>query len=825
MSRGPSGFGATCMLAVALLFACGTASPVLASNPYFNVPISTAPGAQRVPQVVPDGTGGAIIVWWTESGGILDDIYAQRVDASGAPQWTANGVPVVSSSQIETTFGIVSDGAGGVIVTWPQYTGPTTLEVRAQRLNAAGAQQWGAGGVTVGATGNYPAIASDGLGGAILFWRDSRVADEIYAQRIDATGTSQWTANGVAVCTAAGTKINPRVVADGSSGAIASWIDYRGANPNVYVQRMDATGTPLWTADGVAVGAPTAIQYVQEMTSDGAGGTIVTWQDGFTFFGSGVQDVYAQRVDATGTPQWTASGIALCTAPNAQSVPVIAPDGTGGAVIGWLDYRTLRGDLYAQRVNATGVPQWPVNGVPICAGVGDVVSATIVPDGTGGSLLGWSVNRPLFSGFQNLYAQRVDASGTPQWTLNGSPVSIARGLQGNARMLADGAGGALVAWQDTRACEFCEDIYAQQIDPSGATVNGPPETFGSIAGQIKASCPTIGTPLLGVTVDAFSAGTGDLLATGTTDASGNYTIPGVLAIHYIMSVVTPLGYNTPLDATVKVNDGQIAGFNATNITCVTATGNPASANFWKHQIGIATGGNGNAKVDGPTICSYLDLIESHFNNNALNQVVVYTPPPASTCAQKLDLAKALLNFGNSAAPLDKARQQLTALLLNVAANNLGLIDVISKDGATVSQAITYCDQLIDNPTGDHDLAKTIADKINGGQTLSAGLIPLSTAQIAYRAELALRTFRAKSQSGGQSFSFTMGRAGSVRLRLYDVAGRLVSRVVDGEFGEGAHVVRWNGTTAGGNRAGNGLYFARLETSGGARTLKVLQLAR
>src|SRR5712664_2056878 len=122
------------------------------------------------------------------------------------------------------------------------------------------------------------------------------------------------------------------------------------------------------------------------ITSDGAGGAIVTWYDNR----SGNWDIYAQRVNAEGVPQWTADGVALCTAANNQFDPTIASDGAGGAIVTWNDFRSGSGfDIYAQRVNAAGVPQWTVDGVALCTATNDQWRPMIAPDGAGGAIVTW----------------------------------------------------------------------------------------------------------------------------------------------------------------------------------------------------------------------------------------------------------------------------------------------------------------------------------------------------------------------------------------------------------------------------------------------------
>ena len=126
-------------------------------------------------------------------------------------------------------------------------------------------------------------------------------------------------------------------------------------------------------------------QYIPTITSDGAGGAIVTWEDSR----SGNYDIYAQRVNASGAVQWTADGVALCTATGSQWAPTITSDGAGGAIVTWQDYRSGNYDIYAQRVNASGAVQWTADGVALCTATGYQGAPTITSDGAGGAIVTW----------------------------------------------------------------------------------------------------------------------------------------------------------------------------------------------------------------------------------------------------------------------------------------------------------------------------------------------------------------------------------------------------------------------------------------------------
>ena len=142
----------------------------------------------------------------------------------------------------------------------------------------------------------------------------------------------------------------PELISDGAGGAIVTWIDERSGESqyDIYAQHIDASGTVQWIADGVPLCTAAGYQLIQEITSDGAGGAIVTWQDDR----NDNVDIYAQHIDASGTVQLTADGIPLCTATGGQQYPGIASDGVGGAVVAWQDDRCgdYCRDIYAQQI-------------------------------------------------------------------------------------------------------------------------------------------------------------------------------------------------------------------------------------------------------------------------------------------------------------------------------------------------------------------------------------------------------------------------------------------------------------------------------------------
>ncbi len=423
-----------------------------------DIPISTAVGDQGVailgpPGVVlvPDGIGGVVIVWDDLGAG---NIFAQRVNADGQPLWSSGGVAVAPAPWFQFSPRAVSDGNGGVIIAWVDgrndWCSPPLFaecDIFAQRLNVSGQPQWQNGGVMISAAaGNQGtsgiAIATDGAGGAIIAWEDARPPQccRIFAQRVNAGGEAVWAADGIPISPEPTWVVGPigappLIASDGNGGAIIAWLNVQvdpvNDHPTIAVQRVNADGQALWASGGISAGLPSHTRFA--VTPDGAGGALLA----FTITGQDLlHDISAQRVGGNGQLLWGASGIAIAIAPMSQVNPDIVSDGSGGAIIVWQDERNV--DLF---------------------------------EGGG-----------CFVRFGNcdIYAQRVSGSGQVQWQANGLPISTAPRNQRSPRLVGDGSGGAIIAWQDCRAyppasqdfnlqnsCLFGMDPFAQRVSESG----------------------------------------------------------------------------------------------------------------------------------------------------------------------------------------------------------------------------------------------------------------------------------------------------------------------------------------------------------------------
>ncbi len=357
---------------------------------------------------------------------------------------------------------IISDGTGGAII--------AGYGISVQRVNSSGDFQWNESGVIVSppllnTMGSD--ISEDNNGGAIITWNDFTNYN-IYVQKINSSGHLQWDNNSIPISTAAEVQINPQISSDGTGGAIIVWRDYRdGSEPSntlydVYAQRVNSTGHTQWTQDGILIYENQDFGYsgsYPKIMSDGEGGAIVSWH--------GNNTIYAQKINATGHIQWITNGLAI--GKTSQSFPTMTSDGLGGAIFAWVDRRNYypdKEDIYAQRVNSTGSLQWGLNGIPITTKVKSINYIQICYVGNETTIVSW-VEYSNNNEIATIYAQLIDNEGKFLWSLNGVVLGSETYTQPRPQMNLDGAGGAFVAWIHRDSLSENVTIRIQKIDSEG----------------------------------------------------------------------------------------------------------------------------------------------------------------------------------------------------------------------------------------------------------------------------------------------------------------------------------------------------------------------
>jgi len=298
----------------------------------------------------------------------------------------------------------------------------------------------------------------------------------------DSAPDTAWASGGVPVIVADGVQSVPVLTSDGAGGAIIVWQDAR-----VFAQHLTSRGTiaPGWPQGGL----PLLAGYDPRVASDGAGGAIVAWTYGLY--------VYCQRVRADGVqvPGWPASATTpgfkgpihsagpaypsadrSSPAPMApeklphEVVPTVLPDGAGGVFVAYQRLSLVSNNVVVKRLDAGGA--LAAGPTYLATGYRSDTEHSLCSDDSGGVIVAWAA----WGGYDyDIVAQRVRRDGTiaPGWPAAAAPVCTAPGHQRATGIVEDGAGGAIIVWQDARNGTF-DQVCAQRVMRDGSIAAGWP---------------------------------------------------------------------------------------------------------------------------------------------------------------------------------------------------------------------------------------------------------------------------------------------------------------------------------------------------------------
>jgi len=280
---------------------------------------------------------------------------------------------------------------------------------------------------------------------------------------------AQWTAAPAAntpLGIFAGDSAVPKVAACGDGSTWFGWFDNASGAYVVRVQKLDASGSPVFPAGLVVSSQPQSTSLVDwDLVHDGAGGCVLAFTD---VRASGDLDTYAYRIDATGASVWGANGVTLSADNDYEANPTIARLADGAFVVAWADFpSTGPGAIRMQKLDAQGTPQFAPEAVALTGGGSEKPAFhRLVATDDGGWILSYVRDTATFLAPRHVRAQRYNAQGAAQWA---SPVSVYDAgsvpIAHLPRLVADG-NGAWLAWHRSSGSFF--DTLVQRLDANGA---------------------------------------------------------------------------------------------------------------------------------------------------------------------------------------------------------------------------------------------------------------------------------------------------------------------------------------------------------------------
>jgi len=344
-----------------------------------------------------------------------------------------------------------------------------SLLLLAGSLFAAGNFSWIENGVSIrqGVHIEWQRTGDSGADGEMIFaWSDTRTGDrDIYVQKVDTSGTLLWGEMGIRATVADGRQEDPVLVSDGAGGAFLAWIDYRDDEyGDVYGQHINADGELSWEPSGVPLAVNSGLQQSVNMARGDVGVAYVIWDDGSQ---SASGDIFGTVLTTSGPlASGGSDGLVLVNASGTQTNHSIETSGSEVVVV-WRDTRDVNdADIYGQRLDANFTGLWGVNGVLVCGNESNQAYPKVAPADGDRVAVSWLDFRNNIK--SDIFSQLFNADGTPAWTVDGITLTNLDSEQRACRVKSNGVDRIYYVWEDLRNNSADPDIYMQSLDLSGS---------------------------------------------------------------------------------------------------------------------------------------------------------------------------------------------------------------------------------------------------------------------------------------------------------------------------------------------------------------------
>lgn len=377
--------------------------------------ISESYSPKTNPQAAFYSQGIVVVAWKQKRSSGEESIYAQLLKSNGQRLWEDEGVELFTSSEEIISFSLATDKDGGthVVVLEKQRSAPTIYTVIYQKLTATGYIEHSLKGMKIYSSQvskNLVKIVPNENKSVKIFWIDAGASNNVYCAIIDSKGTLNFNhalndvmgvqgmitdfnaipmTGGFVYLTlqtsgkqrevfhqvvnnlgkpvldgaslrstlTRGINYNPASVRTSDGNVVLAWVNLENNDANIYLQKFNNEGKPLWDRMGVSVGIFEREQFSPSISADAKGGVFVVWLDKRD--GGNSSKIYAQRFDSRGKMLWDSLAIPVSFSDNPEKSYLTSQfDGKEGVIAVFKEANKDFNGIYGQRIlgNKTFVP-------------------------------------------------------------------------------------------------------------------------------------------------------------------------------------------------------------------------------------------------------------------------------------------------------------------------------------------------------------------------------------------------------------------------------------------------------------------------------------
>ncbi|HUI85278.1 MAG TPA: hypothetical protein VL240_13700 [Candidatus Binatia bacterium] len=245
---------------------------------------------------------GSVIVSWVRNHGFGSNnyLYANKISPTGQLMWGSGHVHVFDGGSLQ--FGefpyFTPDGSGGAVFSW--YSNSPSLQVYAQHILADGTEAFGHNG-SVGSLNSSRVRVSPSVSWnpstqeTFLFWTEQNSLQSeagVWGQKFNSAGVRQWTDTGLTIVPLGpDSEIWVENVQIGT-GALVFWVDSPGfGQGTIQAIKLDGNGGAVCAQFPVSTASADKSRLAAGLASSGL--AALTWEDDR----NGENDIFIQNVN------------------------------------------------------------------------------------------------------------------------------------------------------------------------------------------------------------------------------------------------------------------------------------------------------------------------------------------------------------------------------------------------------------------------------------------------------------------------------------------------------------------------------------------------